>query len=406
MPKDYIGGKRPDYLTIDSDSHVTEYHAEHWKHFPDDLKPFAPREFVDSTEATGTKGDNRDKATAKGETSAKDVSYNRTWVIEHSKVFPNADYRSGPFGLLPTAWYQEGEWANREGERDGNERLKDMDIEGVDVTFIFGNMSQNILCLIDNPEVAKYWCEAWNNWIAGFCKPDPFRIRGTALIPLHDVDMAVAEVKRAATELGLGGIYMPAQFKRDWTWKEKYYPIYEACQELNMPIALHQQQQFGVAHRRLDNVFYKHLFMAADAPYSVAGFIANGTLDTFPNLKVCWVEQGSGWLPWLMDRLEEHIDMFPQFVPDSVNRNPKEYFGKQAFIAFEPEEIDYVPFLEKKVGPDGLVFGTDYSHPDCISPRSVQNILDFPELSDESKKRVLSDNPARLWDINVNGNGH
>ena len=107
-----------------------------------------------------------------------------------------------------------------------------------------------------------------------------------------------------------------------------------------------------------------------------------------------------------MYRLEEHIDMFPQFVPDSVNRNPKEYFGKQAFIAFEPEEIDYVPFLEKKVGPDGLVFGTDYSHPDCISPRSVQNILDFPELSYESKKRVLSDNPARLWDINVNGNGH
>ena len=53
MPKDYIGGKRPDYLTIDSDSHVTEYHAEHWKHFPDDLKPFAPREFVDSTGAGG-----------------------------------------------------------------------------------------------------------------------------------------------------------------------------------------------------------------------------------------------------------------------------------------------------------------------------------------------------------------
>ena len=86
--------------------------------------------------------------------------------------------------------------------------------------------------------------------------------------------------------------------------------------------------------------------------------------------------------------------------------NLAESLDRQMKIAFEPEEIDYVPFLEKKVGPDGLVFGTDYSHPDCISPRSVQNILDFPELSDESKKRVLSDNPARLWDINVNGNGH
>ena len=81
MPKDYIGGKRPDYLTIDSDSHVTEYKAEHWKHFPDDLKPFAPREFEDSTGAITMNDSTRDQDTIPNKT------YNRVWVIEHSKIW-------------------------------------------------------------------------------------------------------------------------------------------------------------------------------------------------------------------------------------------------------------------------------------------------------------------------------
>ena len=72
-------------------------------------------------------------------------------------------------------------------------------------------------------------------------------------------------------------------------------------------------------------------------------------------------------------------------------------------IAFEPEEVDYVPFLARKLGDAGLIFGTDYSHPDSISPRSVQKILDYPELSDDVKRKVLSDNPARFWGIQSNG---
>lgn len=395
MPKEYIGGTRPDYPTIDSDSHVTEYLVDHWRSFPDELKPFAPREFIDPTQSERT-ADERNKAVNAY------INYDSIWVIEHSKTHPNADYRSGPFGLLPE-WHPEGEWYNRQGERDPEARLEDMDVEGVDTTHIFGNLSQNILCLIDNPEVALHWCRAWNNWAADFCSHAPERIRATALVPLHDVDAGVKELHRAVAELGLAGAYLPCQFKREWTWKERFYPVLEECQRLNVPVTLHQQQQFAVAQKRLDDIFYKHLFMAADAPYSVVGFLASGVLETFPKLRVAWVENGAGWLPWYMDRLKEHLEMFPTgFVP-KPKKDPRDYFGEQCFIAFEPEEVDYLPFIKKKVGDDGIVFGTDYSHPDCVSPRSVQKILEFPELSEETKKKVLSDNPARLWGISLDG---
>ena len=395
MPKQYIGGTRPDYRIIDSDSHVNEHLIHHWKSFPKELQGLAPREFVDPAQTL-------DKDEVRNAQTGAYLKYDRTWVVEHSKLWPNADFRSGPDGRLPNPWAPQGEWVNRDGEREPDKRLQDMDHEGVDTTFIFGSASQNILCLIDNPEVALYWCKAWNDWAFRFCSHDPDRIRATALIPLHDVDAAVGELRRAITELGLGAAFLPAQFKTDWTWKEKYYPVFEECVRLNVPVSIHQNMVFGVGQRRLDNVFYKHIFMASDGPYSVVGFLASGVLETFPKLRVGWLEHGAGWLPYYLDRLHEHHKMFPGFVPPP-KKDPRDYFGDQCFIAFEPEEVDYVPFLARKLGDAGIIFGTDYSHPDSISPRSVQKILDYPELSDGVKRKVLSDNPARFWGIRSNG---
>ncbi len=396
MPKKYVGGERPDYPVIDSDSHVDEsqFTKIAWQSFPEHLRGLAPREFIDSTQSVMPDKE-RDKLVNPY------LKYNHITVIEHSKTTPNADWRSGPYGFLPE-WRPEGEWRNRDGERDATKRLPDMDHEGVDITHIFGSASQAIQCLIDNPEVSVHWCRAWNDWAAEFRKPNPDRLKMMALIPLQDIEAGVTEARRAVSELGLSSISLPAQFKKDWTYKERYYPIFEECEKLDVPIAIHQNMMFGVGQRRLDNIFYKHMFMAADCPYSVVGFVASGVLETFPKLKLFWAEQGVGWLPWVLDRLHEHLEMFPGFVPEP-KKDPWDYFGDQLYIAAEPEEISYVPFIKKKMGIDGIVLGTDYSHPDSVSPRSIQRILEYPELSEEDKKRVLSDNPARLWNISTNG---
>ena len=41
------------------------------------------------------------------------------------------------------------------------------------------------------PEYANDLCKAWNSWIADFCKENPHRLKASALITLHDVDLAV-----------------------------------------------------------------------------------------------------------------------------------------------------------------------------------------------------------------------
>jgi hypothetical protein len=41
----------------------------------------------------------------------------------------------------------------------------------------------------------------------------------------------------------------------------------------------------------------------------------------------------------------------------------------------------------------------DYSHFDCLSPLSVQKVLDHTELSDSTKKKFLSDNGINFWNL-------
>ncbi len=392
MPRQYFGGELPDYYIVDSDSHIDETKCELWRRFPPELQPFAPRKFTDAN--WQDRG-----ALVRGSGDSSTRQYDSIWVLEHSKVFPNSDFRTGPYGKLANfAPHSEDQWYNREGERNPKFRVKDLDEEGFDVTFVFCVLHQNLLNTIDNPEVAYHFAKGWNDWITEWTDGYQDRVRGTAILPLHDVNMAVEELRRAA-DLGLGGAYIPCQFKGEWTYKEKFWPVLEECQRLGMPISIHQQLHESVGMRRLDNEFLKHLFMGIDAPFSVVGFIASGVLDRFPELKIAWIEQGCGWLPFYMDRLEEHYEIMPDSVPTPRHEDPRGYFGDQLFICFEPEESDYLPFLEKKVGPDGIIIGSDYSHFDCLSPFSVQRVLDHPELTAESKKKFLSDNPIRFWNL-------
>ncbi len=52
------------------------------------------------------------------------------------------------------------------------------------------------------------------------------------------------------------------------------------------------------------------------------------------------------------------------------------------------------------VGDDILVFSTDYPHSDSRFPESTQSLLEL-DLSDESKRKILWDNCARLYGSRV-----
>ena len=96
---------------------------------------------------------------------------------------------------------------------DATSQLGAMDEEGLDVAVLFRTFPLHCDDSLE-PEYANDLCRAWNDWMADFCKADPKRLRPSALITLHDVDLAVDETRRAITQLGAIGLCLvpePAQ---------------------------------------------------------------------------------------------------------------------------------------------------------------------------------------------------
>jgi predicted TIM-barrel fold metal-dependent hydrolase len=84
-------------------------------------------------------------------------------------------------------------------------QLEAMDIEGIDVALLFATSPFHGNDTLE-PEYAHDICRAWNTWIADFCKADPKRLKASAKITLHDVNLAVEETRRVVNELGVTGL--------------------------------------------------------------------------------------------------------------------------------------------------------------------------------------------------------
>jgi predicted TIM-barrel fold metal-dependent hydrolase len=76
-----------------------------------------------------------------------------------------------------------------------------------------------------------------------------------------------------------------------------------------------------------------------------------------------------------------------------------EYFKRQCFIAADPDDpgikqvIDYL-------GDENIVTATDFCHPEGRRYEvAVKEIMGLPDVSLESKKKIMWDNALRLYPI-------
>src|SRR5207245_2174712 len=103
--------------------------------------------------------------------------------------------------------------AMRAGCYDSKERLKDMDVDGVDVHVCFptlpGLAGIAFMEIEDKPYAAAL-IGAYNDWLVDeWCAPDPERVLAAAILPLWDMQAAAAELRRVAGR-GLKCISLPS----------------------------------------------------------------------------------------------------------------------------------------------------------------------------------------------------
>ncbi len=294
----------------------------------------------------------------------------------------------------------------REGMAVPGPRMTDMDLEGIDVTVMFPPGSGEEWALGD-PGFADELCRLLNDARATYASYDPARLKLVAKLPLIDPERAAAELDRCFTQYPDVFVGMvTAQHVLD---RNLNHPALDAVWEVadshSAAVCVHgggqAPDQVPIVLDRYDTRLEKH---AVTHPFgamlATMNFTVGGILHRFPNMRVGIMEAGCGWLPFWLERLDEEYELMPDQAP-VLDRKPSEYFlSGRCFVGVESTE-SALPYVMDQVGEDILCYSSDYCHWDCDFPHSVKLLVERDDLSDERKRKILTDNPASLFGIPV-----
>ena len=289
------------------------------------------------------------------------------------------------------------------GSREGDAQtwLEVLDRGGMAATVLYptGGLSVGF---IKEPDYAAAYCRAYNSFLAAeFVKVSP-RLKAVALLPLQDVPAAVKELRRAVTELGMVGAMLPADGPF-LLGNPVLDPLYEEAQRLGTMVAVHGTG--SLRGRGLDEYLFDVLIQAHTLSHSGAqmrqmtSMILGGVAEKFPELRIAFLEAGCTWVPYWMDRMDEEFEFRGKAEAPLLKKKPSEYVrGTNIFISCEPEE-QLLPEALRIVGPDSVVFASDYPHWDGSYPESLFELEAREDLSAAAKTQILIDNPKRLYGL-------
>src|SRR5258708_30598468 len=92
---------------------------------------------------------------------------------------------------------------------------------------------------------------------------------------------------------------------------------------------------------------------------AVGALIGGGVMDMFPKLRVAILEAGVGWLPYWMERLDEHYELMPEYVPFLRRKPSAAIRSANFFISRDPDE-ETLPFVVNFVRPDHNPYPRDH----------------------------------------------
>ena len=270
---------------------------------------------------------------------------------------------------------------------DLDARLEAMDEQRVAVHLL--SLSQPMVYWADR-NIGERLAATFNEALAHAHERHPQRLFGLATLPMHEPDLAVREVERAAKLAGVRGFYMATRIRDQELSASAFFPVYERIEALGLPIFLHPV--FVIDAPRLEQFYLTNLLgNPFESAIAAAHLIFGGVLDRFPRLVVCLPHAG-GAFPWLVGRLHRGWEKREDLK--RIERGPVEYLRRFYYdtIGYSDHVIDY---LARVVGTDRILMGSDYCFPIAYE-QPVEIVAAHPRLTDAVKHAIVEANARQL----------
>ncbi len=231
---------------------------------------------------------------------------------------------------------------------------------------------------------------AFNNHLAGICRASGRRFVGLGGLPLADLVLAAAEMRRIRRELRLPGVILPGNYFLSTARVQRLAPVLAAAEEVGALVMIHPGLMPGEPPPEPygDTSVYRASVLNLQATLAQMGMtvLSAGLCEAYPNITFQLVNLG-GTIPFVLERLEAV----------ALSRPPHQPFPHEALRGMVYDCASLGPrALELAVrvfGADRVMLGTDYP---IFAPDQVSDTVEAAQLSDLDKAMVLSGTAARV----------
>ncbi|MBV9256273.1 MAG: amidohydrolase [Actinobacteria bacterium] len=300
----------------------------------------------------------------------------------------------------------------RKGCYDPVARLADMDIAGVEASVCYPNMfvrfaGQTFSNAVDK-DLGLACIRAYNDFVVDeWCAGSGGRLVPMGIVPLWDVDLAVAEARRLA-ELDFRSITFPEAphlMGLPSVHAGAWDPFFDTCAAAEIVVSMHIGTG-GFPMLAADGPAAVPNVMASfNAGYTLTNLLFSGVFERFPALKVCLAESQLGWIPYVLSRAdfvweEMSGEGFTGIDKAAMPNPPSHYFRTNVWATFFRDPIGVE--LMDHIGADRVLFETDYPHTDCVWPNCQDEAAAMTAvLSRPDAAAIVADNARALFRVQV-----
>ncbi|WP_020417364.1 amidohydrolase family protein [Amycolatopsis sp. ATCC 39116] len=288
----------------------------------------------------------------------------------------------------------------------GDERLADMDEQGIDVAVLsLATPGVQNLPPADAVRVAR---EA-NDALAAIVDANPSRFQAFAAIPTSSPEAAVEELERAVTGLGFRGAMLYGRTGDALADAPQFDDLYGAAERLHVPLHFHPQAPV----RAVQAAYYSGLPNGVGAALATAGLgwyydlgvqylrmIFSGVFDRHPGLQVIAGHWGEVVLFYL-----DHVGFLGEMA--RLQRPLADYFRQNFWVAGSGTVSErYLRWTAEVVGTDRMLYSTDYPYTFGTRPGGfpyldtsggiARSFLENAPFTEEEKAAIGSGNWERL----------
>jgi aminocarboxymuconate-semialdehyde decarboxylase len=322
-------------------------------------------------------------------------------------------YSNDSYPVFPgTGWDASSCGEAGAGEWDTQAQLTAMDREGIDLSIVMPTQGLLVSQIpkaglptgfprqIRDKKLAATYCRAYNDHVANICAGSP-RLKAVGIASFQDVGAAIAEVRRAVEQLGLVGIVVSSLGLTEHLGSPTFWPIYDELEKLNRPLIVHNlAHQVPVWQRYPDSfLFQETVGGSMETLHAFTGLMYGGIPEKFSKLRIAFFDIGTGWIPYMLERMDKDFASHGAEQAPLLKQSPSAYVKLGSWYYSTPGDEGTLAYVLDCIGDNGVVVGSSYPEADSAFPTAFSSLKARGDISEESKRKILSDNAQRLFGL-------